>query len=168
MIQLDELFEVHNGLSSGRMKISEEKTEKYTVAYIRPTRTWVNLIAGYLNRAKVPKGYIFPPDTILVGTDGSSSHTYAYVSAIEFVPNSNVVALIPKREMDLREKIYYALCISHNRYRFSYGRKPKGERLTSIALPESPPDWIDEHIEDVLKERLQEIVAGIGTKGSDR
>jgi hypothetical protein len=129
---------------------------------IRPTHTWVNLIAGYLNRKKVPADYIFPVDTLFVGTDGSSSHTYAYVSAIEFVPNSNVVALLPKRDMNLREKIYYALCISRNRYRFSYGRKPKGGRLASINLPEHPPEWLDERVEELLKERLQTIVLGIG------
>ena len=37
--------------------------------------------------------------------------------------------------MPLFEKIFYAYCISINRFKFSYGRKPKGERLENIMLP---------------------------------
>ncbi len=37
--------------------------------------------------------------------------------------------------MTLREKLFYAMCISRNRFKFSYGRKPKGEKLERIMLP---------------------------------
>ena len=37
--------------------------------------------------------------------------------------------------MSLEEKLFYAVCITKNRYRFSYGRKPKGKRLKSLVLP---------------------------------
>jgi hypothetical protein len=57
---------------------------------------------------------------------------YSYVSSFEFVPNS---VLIPKEKMSLAEKLYYALCVTANRRKFSYGRKPKGDRLKAILLP---------------------------------
>ena len=44
--------------------------------------------------------------------------------------------------MTLNEKIYYARCITMNRYKFSYGRKPKGERLKQIGLPDIAPSWV--------------------------
>src|SRR5260363_190716 len=47
--------------------------------------------------------------------------------------------LLPKQKMTLAEKIFYAKAISLNRSKFSYGRKPKGERLKSIKLPDHPP-----------------------------
>ena len=53
---------------------------------------------------------------------------------MELVPNSDVSVLIPKIDMSIEEKMYYAVCITNNRYRFSYGRKPKGKRLKSLLL----------------------------------
>ena len=44
--------------------------------------------------------------------------------------------------MSIQEKLYYALCITKNRYKFSYGRKPKGERLKELLLPKYPPDYV--------------------------
>ena len=38
--------------------------------------------------------------------------------------------------MPLREKLFYSMCITRNRFKFSYGRKPKGEKLGSIMIPE--------------------------------
>ena len=73
-----------------------------------------------------------------MSTDGQGSHSYAYLSIFEFVPNSNVSVLIPKRNMSNLEKLFYSYCISKNRYKFSYGRKPKGIRLENILIPEYP------------------------------
>ena len=42
--------------------------------------------------------------------------------------------------MCLREKLAYALLITANRCKFSYGRKPKGDRLKAIMLPASIPE----------------------------
>ncbi len=44
--------------------------------------------------------------------------------------------------MSLQEKIYYAIVISSNRFKFSYGRKPKGNRLTEIIVPMYPPKYV--------------------------
>ena len=45
--------------------------------------------------------------------------------------------------MSLQQKLYYAFCITKNRYLFSYGRKPKGDRLKRIKLPNASdiPSW---------------------------
>ncbi|HBE80366.1 MAG TPA: restriction endonuclease [Firmicutes bacterium] len=139
---LEELFWVKNGIASCNVKISDEKNQEYCLAYIRPSQKWNNLVAGYLNKKEVDAKYIFPSDTLFISTDGEGSHSFAYVSPIEFVPNSNVSVLIPKKEMKLNEKIYYAMCITSNRYRFSYGRKPKGDRLKKINLPVSFPSFV--------------------------
>jgi len=50
--------------------------------------------------------------------------------------------LIPKRNMSIQEKIFYARCITLNRYKFSYGRKPKGERLKRVEVPQVVPAWV--------------------------
>jgi hypothetical protein len=44
--------------------------------------------------------------------------------------------------MTLQEKLYYSICITANRFKFSYGRKPKGDRLKDISIPSTPPDFV--------------------------
>lgn len=142
-MKLEEMFDIYNGLPSSQVKVREESNSQDDIPYIRPSSSWSNLVAGFIARSEVPETKVFPPDTLFVSTDGEGSHTYAYVSPFSFVPNSNVAVLIPKTKMRLKEKIFYAACITKNRYRFSYGRKPKGQRLASIALPETIPKWVD-------------------------
>lgn len=59
--------------------------------------------------------------------------------------SQDVAVLKPKRKMTLREKLFYAMCISRNRFKFSYGRKPKGEKLEAIMLPST----ISEQFNDI-------------------
>lgn len=140
MVRLDELFEIYNGYPSSNVVFNEGTL----IRYIRPSNKYENTLAGYINKDIVPLKYVFPSNTLFVSTDGDGSHTYSYVSSFDFVPNSNVSVLIPKIDMTLREKHYYALCITSNRYRFSYGRKPKGNRLAEIKVPskEEIPQWV--------------------------
>lgn len=141
-VLLDDLFFVENGLSSSEVIRSLRKKNDNWIPYLRPSHKQSSSIDAYVNKFLVPQEKVFPKGTLYVSTDGQGSHTYAYVSVSEFVPNSNVCVLIPKREMNLREKLAYALFISRNRYKFSYGRKPKGERLKTILLPASiPKEW---------------------------
>jgi hypothetical protein len=86
---------------------------------------------------------IFPKNSLYVSTNGQGSHTYAYVSTFEFVPNTDVVVLQDRSgKMTIFEKLFYAAAITHNRWLFSYGRKPKGKRLEHILVPETPPPYV--------------------------
>ncbi|MDI9233479.1 restriction endonuclease [Limnohabitans sp. HM2-2] len=146
MTRLDDLFLIKAGLVSSRVTVSNTKT-KSSIAYLRPAKTQQRTLAGWVERSSVPSEHRHPIYTLFVSTDGEGSHTYAYVSTFEFVANSNVCVLLPKREMSLAEKIFYAKAITLNRGKFSYGRKPKGERLKSIELPNTPPDWVKNPID---------------------
>ncbi len=137
---LNELFEVKNGLTSSRLKITEQRKDN-SIAIIRPSSSWQNIIIGFADKTSIDSKYIFPSETLVVSTNGEGSHTYSYVCPFEFVPNSDISALIPKKPLSVQEKIFYAMCITQNRYKFSYGRKPKGKRLKSLELPSEVPNW---------------------------
>lgn len=143
MIPLSDLFTLINGISKPSVPVFLNKISSDSIRFLRPSKTFKGTFNGYINRADVPKGKLFPSETIFVSTNGQGSHTYAYVSAFEFVPNSDVTVLIPKKEMNLIEKQYYARCITQNRFKFSYGRKPKGNRLKNLSLPDRKdiPIW---------------------------
>jgi hypothetical protein len=138
-MRLDHLFTIKNGVASTDLRIEAKWLPRH-IPYLRPASTQARTLAGWVWLNDIEDKHIYPAGTLFVSTDGEGSHTFAYVSDFEFVPNSNVSVLIPKTQMSLLEKIYFAQCITLNRWKFSYGRKPKGKRLANIELPERMPE----------------------------
>lgn len=141
-VPLANLFDTENGLASSQFLREKTKKNENWVPFVRPSYRQETSIDAYVNKQLVPENKLFPAGTLYVSTNGQGSHTFSYVSTTEFSANSDVTVLIPKRTMSLQEKLFYAHCISQNRYKFSYGRKPKGDRLKAILLPEYPPDYV--------------------------
>lgn len=135
LVSLRELFDVENGVAATGLIRSVEKKNENWIPFVRPSYRQSTSIDAYVNKYLIPQEKVYPKGTLYVSTNGQGSHTYSYVSVSEFVPNSDVAVLKPKRPMTLREKLFYAMCISKNRFKFSYGRKPKGEKLENIMLP---------------------------------
>lgn len=129
------LFTVVNGINASNYVIQPDRPNPDLIPMIRPSKWQSTSYAGYVSKEEVPHDKIFPAGTLYVGTNGAGSHTYAYVSIETFTFNSDVSVLIPKKEMSLDEKLVYATLITANRFKFSYGRKPKGDRLKNIILP---------------------------------
>lgn len=152
MQRLDELFEVRNGLASQEVVRSPRQLNENWVPYIRPSFRQDTSIDAYVNKFLVPSDHLYPKDTLYVSTNGQGSHTYSYVSVSDFVPNSDVAVLIPLVDMSLAEKLYYAFCISKNRFKFSYGRKPKGDKLKALMLPARSE--IPAFVKDTFEERI--------------
>ena len=152
MKRLDELFEVRNGLASQEVLRSPRQLNENWVPYIRPSFRQDTSIDAYVNKFLVPSDHLYPKDTLYVSTNGQGSHTYSYVSVSDFVPNSDVAVLIPLVYMSLAEKLYYAFCITKNRFKFSYGRKPKGDKLKALMLPARSE--IPAFVKDTFEERI--------------
>ncbi len=148
-MRLDELFIIKNGISSTGLSIEKDK-QPHHLPYIRPASTQQRTIAGWVWLRDIDQKDIYPAETLFVSTNGEGSHSYSYVSSFEFVANSDISILIPKRYMSLTEKLFYSYCITQNRYKFSYGRKPKGKRLASIILPDCIPDELNKKLTDSL------------------
>lgn len=142
LVRLDKLFAVKSGLSLEASARSDVKATSSFLPYLRPSKTQTTSFVEYADSSAIDASNIYPRHTLYVSTNGQGSHTYAYVSTERFVPNSDVSVLIPDRQMALQEKLFYAAAITANRFRFSYGRKPKGERLKSIVLPEWAPAFV--------------------------
>lgn len=152
MVPLSSLFKPRNGIFSGGVKRLSYKKNENWIPYIRPSYKQSTSIDAYVNKNMFAPEEVFPAGTLYVSTDGQGSHTYSYVSVCDFVPNSNITVLIPNNNMTLREKLFYAMCISHNRFKFSYGRKPKGKRLMDILVPAAMPELFDEFNPDGMIE----------------
>lgn len=134
--EVDSLFDIYNGVNASAYAVQPDKSTEKLIPVIRPSKWQSTSYAGYVDPIEIPDDKIFPAGTLYVGTNGAGSHTYSYVSIETFTFNSDVSVLIPKKDMSLEEKLIYATLITSNRFKFSYGRKPKGNRLKSIILPE--------------------------------
>ena len=156
-VPLDEIFIVENGIASSQVIRSQSKKNENWIPYIRPSYKQETSIDAFVNKKLVPSK-VFPTGTLYVSTDGQGSHTFSYVSTFEFVPNSNVSVLTPKRKMSLQEKLFYAQCITNNRYKFSYGRKPKGDRLKAILIPEYPPRYVTDYTIDKVLQSFSSVL----------
>lgn len=167
-MRLDELFTIQNGIPSSFVTVHSTNAGGF-IPFLRPSSTQNRTVAGWLDPETLKTEWLYPRGTLFVSTDGEGSHSYAYVSSFNFVANSNVSILIPKIEMSLEMKIFYARCITMNRYKFSYGRKPKGKRLQAIELPDTAPTWLSKSslVELQLSKSsspIKGITPNIGTK----
>lgn len=166
-MKLEDLFEIRNGIVSSRLDISPFPAP-HRIPLLRPASTQQRTICGWVLESDVSKEHIYPDGTLFVSTNGEGSHSYSYVSRFRFCCNSDVSVLLPRHKMSLNKKLYYARCITMNRYKFSYGRKPKGNRLKQIELPEVLPEWIHSTSVDDLWAPLERIksLSALSTKHS--
>jgi hypothetical protein len=140
-MKLGDLFEVKNGIGTSGLEIVQHKAPNH-IPFIRPASTQQRTLSGFVNIKDVGEANVYPAETLFVSTNGEGSHSFAYVSRFDFAANSDVSVLLPKNAMTLQEKLFYARCIAMNRWKFSYGRKPKGQRLKNIDLPSKLPTWV--------------------------
>lgn len=153
MKKLDEIFDKTDGIFiQDTSIIRKEKEFEDDIPFLRPSKSMDNLLVGFVRRSCMPKEWLkklAPAFAIIVGKDDEGSHSYSYVYPHEFLGNSNTMFLVPKKEygeMSLNQKLWYAQAITFNRYRFSYGNKPKKDRMMKIEFPEPAelPQYVNE------------------------
>ena len=142
LVPLSQLFHLYNGISPAAEVRHEQPNLDHSVPLLRPSNTQFASFSEYVDRRFIDARHVYPPGTLYISTNGQGSHTFSYVAPFEFAPNSDVTVAIPKNPMVVREKLFYAMAITRNRRLFSYGRKPKGERLSGLLVPSIPPPYI--------------------------
>ena len=91
-------------------------------------------VEEYKNIKKYPAGVITVP---LKG-----SVLMAHVQSEDCYVAHQIAVLTPKIEMNLKQKLFYCLCIRKNAYRFNYGRQAD-RTLKNITVPDSLPEWVE-------------------------
>lgn len=165
LVEINEYFEIHNGITKSSIIVEASQINEHYIPYIRPSQSYENSVDGYVDKRNIKNNKIFPPYTMYISTDGEGSHSYSYLSSFEFVPNSNVIALKEKIPLKVEEKLFYANCITNNRFKFSYSRKPKEERISSLLIPskDSIPDFVyKQKINSVSKKALLDKKTKLG------
>lgn len=82
----------------------------------------------------------YPAGVITVPLKGSV--LMAHVQNEECYVAHQIAVLTPKIAMNLKQKLFYCLCIQKNAYRFNYGRQAD-RTLRELVLPDSFPAWVE-------------------------
>lgn len=138
-MKLNEIFSVEYGNKFDLNKMIEvEEFEKGCVNFV--SRSSRNL--GISAIVKEIDGVTpYAPGGITVSLGG----TYLLSSFVQLYPfytAQNVAVLYPKKEMTFNEKLYYALCIRGNRYRYSAFGREANRTLRTLEVPSKCPDWV--------------------------
>ena len=142
MIQIQDLFEIKSGSNITASQLSEEPFTN-SIPVVGASGALKKTVVGYIDKNSI-SNKVFPQNTIYVSTNGALCCT-AFLAPCEFTGNIDMVALIEKQPLTIKQKLYYCLCINANKYRFSYGRKPKGARFSTLEIPapEEIPAWVE-------------------------
>ena len=98
-------------------------------------------VSGYVERIAGVNPY--PAGCLTVALGGSILSTY--VQQRPFYTAQNVAVLIPRdTEMSLKHRLYYAMCIHHNEFRYTTFGREANRTLGTIVLPDSIPGWVDQ------------------------
>ncbi len=77
-----------------------------------------------------------PRHTLTVALGGSVLSTF--YQPIPFYTGFHVLVLTPKKELSVEEMLFYAKCISSNKYKYSYGRQAN-KTLKNLLIPKKAP-----------------------------
>ncbi|MBN8234722.1 restriction endonuclease subunit S [Halobacillus kuroshimensis] len=137
MIKIGDLFHVKYGLNMelNKLKIKEEHGEN-TVNFVSRTSK-NNGVSAIVEKVEG----IEPLEAGLITVSGGGSVLETFVQPSPFYSGRDLYYLDPKKEMSIKEKIFYCMCIRANKYRYSYGRQAN-RTLRDIHVPNEIPEWV--------------------------
>ena len=134
-MKVKDLFTLYKGNSLELMHIGE--TKGTGVNFVSRTAQNNGVVAEVERQENITP---FPAGYISVALGGSVLS--AFVQLKPFYTAFHIMALKPKKELTLAEKLYYCMCIQANAYRYSYGRQAN-KTLKDIELPDAIPEWVN-------------------------
>jgi hypothetical protein len=84
-----------------------------------------------------------PAGTITVALNGQGGAGVAFLQPFPFYSGFHIMVLTPKKSMTDQEKLWWAMCITANRFRFGFGRQAN-RTLKDLNLPalKDIPSWV--------------------------
>lgn len=122
---------------------------------------------------EVPGIRPFAPGLLTVCLRSRNHALSTFVQVAPFYTGYHLFILRPLRAMELKERLWWAMCIERNRYRYNFGRQAN-RSLPELELPNKVPRWVkqvriprvrvapalDERVELPSVSRWQEVKLG--------
>jgi hypothetical protein len=133
---LHELFEVRAGHDLDLLNLQMTTPDDPDgVAYISRSARNNGVLAFVKRDADIAPG---PVGSLTLAVGGSVCATF--LQPQNYYTAQNVRILVPRSKMSDTEKLWWALCIWGNRYRYNYGRHANST-FRDLQLPDRPPRW---------------------------
>lgn len=134
LVKISELFEVKYGNSLELINLEQCKSTDFnSIPFISRTEKNNGVSAFVYKMIDIDPN---PRHTLSVAVGGSVLSTF--YQPLPYYTGFHVLILQPKRQMNVAEMLYYAKCISSNKYKYNYGRQAN-KTLKDILIPENPP-----------------------------
>jgi hypothetical protein len=165
LLPLNSVFKIEHGNKFDLNKMSQCASSDEAVVFIGRTGERNGFVAFV---EKVDTTEPFESGLITVALGGSALSSF--VQPRPFYTAQNIDVLRPLTAMSLDTKLYYALCIEANRFRYStFGREANRTlRHLLIPPPGCVPSWVDgatvAAVEELCSEMNGLVAAAEGTK----
>jgi hypothetical protein len=134
LVKISDLFEINYGVNLELVNIDEYNPfDNDSIPFVSRTER-NNGVSAYVYRIIDVEPN--PGHTLSVAGGGSVLSTF--YQPIPYYSGRDLYYLSPKREMNDIEMLYYAKCISNNKYKYSYGRQAN-KTLKDILIPKDIP-----------------------------
>ena len=135
-MKVKDIFELIQGNSFELMDMS--KSENANINFVSRTSSH-NGVTGVVDI--IPYCEPFEAGLLTVALSGNGVCS-TFVQTKPFYTAYHVMVLKPKMTMTFNEKMYYALCIKRNAYRYAWGRQAN-KTLKNLELPDVVPDYVN-------------------------
>lgn len=133
LVKISDLFDIKYGVNLELVNIEEcNSFDNDSIPFVSRTER-NNGVSAYVYRIIDVEPN--PGHTLSVAGGGSVLSTF--YQPIPYYSGRDLYYLTPKREMKIAEMLYYAKCISSNKYKYNYGRQAN-KTLKDILIPENP------------------------------
>src|SRR5687767_11437266 len=84
-----------------------------------------------------------PAGTLTVALNGQGGAGVAFLQPFPYYSGFHVMVLTPRKQMSEQERLWWATCITANRFRFGFGRQAN-RTLKDLKLPDAKttPAWV--------------------------
>lgn len=135
-MKVKDIFECIQGNSLELIDMTS--TDKEGINFVSRAST-NNGVTGVVNI--LPDLLPFPKGCLTVALSGNGVCS-TFVQTKPFYTAYHVMVLKPKFELTFCEKMFYAMCIKSNAYRYAWGRQAN-KTLKELELPDKIPNWVN-------------------------
>lgn len=135
-MKVKDIFDLIPGNSFELMDMG--KSENANINFVSRASTH-NGVTGVVDEIDGCKPFSAGLLTVALSGNGVCS---SFVQTKPFYTAYHVMVLSPKVKLTFNEKMYYALCIKQNSYRYAWGRQAN-KTLKDIDLPDIIPAWVE-------------------------
>lgn len=152
LVKISDLFNVLYGVNLELVNLTQCKsTDKNAVPFVSRTEN-NNGVSAYVEIELD----VEPNPTHTLSVAGGGSVLSTFYQKFPYYSGRDLYMLVPKRKMSVIEMLFYAKCISANKYKYNYGRQAN-KTLKNILIPSQIPEELKNRLTAYHKELEKSI-----------